>query len=348
MRPAAPSRVLLTTDCVGGVWRFSSGLAEALAAAGAEVTLVTLGPAPSVAQAGELSQRIELIVTDFALEWMDPTGRDLLRTHEGLADIAADVQPDVVHLGSYRDALARWRAPVVITAHSCVETWFCACRGGPPEEDEWSIYADNVRRGLDAAAAWTAPTRAFCRDVEAIYRLRRPGIPIHNGSVMQDTICPKRPFILSAGRLWDEAKNIGALTSIAASLPWTVCIAGDTGSRPTSKAGLRNVVVCGKLQHSALRSLMSAAGIYAAPARYEPFGLAILEAAQSGCALVLGATATLRELWEGAAIFVDPDRESELRDALEHLCNDDAARRRLQRAAPARAPRNSKETMLHQ
>ena len=34
------------------------------------------------------------------------------------------------------------------------------------------------------------------------------------------------------------------------------------------------------------------------PARYEPFGLSILEAALSGCALVLGDLPSLRELWD--------------------------------------------------
>ena len=39
-------------------------------------------------------------------------------------------------------------------------------------------------------------------------------------------------------------------------------------------------------------------------ALYEPFGLAVLEAAQAGCALVLSDIPTFRELWDGAALFV--------------------------------------------
>ena len=45
------------------------------------------------------------------------------------------------------------------------------------------------------------------------------------------------------------------------------------------------------------------AAIFARPARYEPFGLAILEAAQAGCALVLGDIPSLRELWADAALL---------------------------------------------
>ena len=44
--------------------------------------------------------------------------------------------------------------------------------------------------------------------------------------------------------------------------------------------------------------------IFVSAARYEPFGLAVLEAAQAGCALVLSDIPTFRELWDGAALFV--------------------------------------------
>ena len=43
------------------------------------------------------------------------------------------------------------------------------------------------------------------------------------------------------------------------------------------------------------------APIFVSVARYEPFGLSVLEAAQAGCALVLSDIPTFRELWDGAA-----------------------------------------------
>ena len=52
---------------------------------------------------------------------------------------------------------------------------------------------------------------------------------------------------------------------------------------------------------------MGRAAIYALPARYEPFGLSILEAALSGCALVIGDIPSLREIWADAALFVPSD-----------------------------------------
>ncbi len=80
---------------------------------------------------------------------------------------------------------------------------------------------------------------------------------------------------------------------------------------------------------------MGEAAIFAHPARYEPFGLAVLEAAMAGCALVLGDIPTLRELWDGAAVFVAPGRPDRLGEALAALAADEAGCRALGEARAA-------------
>ena len=91
---------------------------------------------------------------------------------------------------------------------------------------------------------------------------------------------------------------------------------------------------------------MAEAAIFVAPARYEPFGLAVLEAAASGCALVLGDIPTLRELWDGAAMFVAPDSPEALRDTLLRLIDDEALRTELQSAAGERARAYGRDRMV--
>jgi glycosyltransferase involved in cell wall biosynthesis len=71
---------------------------------------------------------------------------------------------------------------------------------------------------------------------------------------------------------------------------------------------------------------MRDAAIYALPARYEPFGLSALEAALSGCALVLGDLPSLREIWGDAALYVVPDDDRGLHEALRWLIANDARR----------------------
>jgi glycogen synthase len=87
------------------------------------------------------------------------------------------------------------------------------------------------------------------------------------------------------------------------------------------------------------------AAIYALPARYEPFGLSILEAAQRGCALVLGDIESLRENWTGAAVFVPPDDVDELGRTIRRLIAEPETRRALGSTARRRARRFSAQKM---
>src|SRR3954466_2484695 len=155
------TRILMTTDAVGGVWTYATGLARALCDNGHLVTLVVMGPAPRREQVRSLQNiaDLEIEVTDLALEWRDPTGSDISRAREALSRIAKRVQPDVVHLNSFREAEFDLPAPVLVAAHSCVWSWSQACRGGRPAEAEWELYAASVASGLDAADAWVAPTK---------------------------------------------------------------------------------------------------------------------------------------------------------------------------------------------
>jgi glycosyltransferase involved in cell wall biosynthesis len=143
--------------------------------------------------------------------------------------------------------------------------------------------------------------------------------------------------VFSAGRLWDAAKNIGVLAAAAERVGLPVYVAGeralDTARAPAS-ASLR---LLGSLSPGSVADWMSRAAIYAAPALYEPFGLAILEAALAGCALVLADIPSLRESWRGAALFVDPRDPVALARAIDNLRDDVRVTRELGRAAQVRA-----------
>jgi glycogen synthase len=101
----------------------------------------------------------------------------------------------------------------------------------------------------------------------------------------------------------------------------------------------------GVLDRAEMAERLGAAAIFAAPARYEPFGLGVLEAAASGCALALGDIASLRETWDGAAVFLPPNDAAAWRDALSSLIADEARRAALAAAARRRAAAFSRERM---
>jgi glycosyltransferase involved in cell wall biosynthesis len=140
--------------------------------------------------------------------------------------------------------------------------------------------------------------------------------------------------VLAAGRLWDEAKNIGAVCRAAALLADPVLVAGE-GILPDPMPP--NLHLLGRLDSDELAMQMAEAAVFAAPARYEPFGLAVLEAALSGCALVVGDIPTMRELWDGAACFVDPDDPDALASAIAPLLADAGAALSAGEAARGRA-----------
>ena len=338
MSLSAPNKVLMTTDAVGGVWTYSTGLASALASAGMEVHLVTLGPRPRQEKREMLwNPRVRLIESNLALEWQDPGGDDLPNARRFLEDLEDAIQPDLVHLNSFREATFDWLAPVVVVAHSCVNSWGLACNDTDfLSEPKWQHYTRAVAAGLDQAQAWVSPSRAF-HDV--IYGLYRPGSP---GTVIWNGIPPARPssnskrrFILAAGRLWDSAKNVSALARASKGLDWPVFVAGPRSDSPANDPG--ELTLIGDLPHSTLRARMQRAALFVSPARYEPFGLSVLEAASAGCALVLSDIPTFQELWSGAALFVDSTDDRALHEALSYLRADDRERARLQLAARKRS-----------
>jgi glycosyltransferase involved in cell wall biosynthesis len=331
--------VLATTDAVGGVWSYSLTLATALAAHGVRTTLAVLGPAPAPAQRAEAAAvpGLALLHGDYRLEWMDDPWDDVARAGAWLREVAAAVQPDVVHLNGYALAAEPWPAPVVVVAHSCVLSWWEAVRG-EPAPPTWDAYERVVARGVRAADLVVAPTRAMLSEVVRRYGVPRAAAVVHNAAPADAPAgIPKEPLVFCAARLWDEAKNVAALDAAAAHAPWPVYVAGDARRPGGASVELRHVTALGPLPRDATAAWMARASVYALPARYEPFGLSVLEAARARCALVLGDVASLRELWEGAAVFVAPGDHGALAATLARLAASPAERAALAAAACERA-----------
>jgi len=339
MPPAEPRRVLMTADAVGGVWTYALDLARALGARDVKVSLAILGPSPSAAQREEASVIPNLALHEHAclLEWMHDPWDDVARAGEWLLDLERTIQPDVVHLNVYAHAALPWAAPVLVVAHSCVLSWWRAVHGhdAPPS---WDRYALAVREGLAAASLVVAPSAAMLNELTCCYGpLPRTRVILNGRDPVAAGAVDKEPFVLTAGRLWDEAKNVDAVCAVAREIGWPVYVAGDAQGPGMEACRCEGVHSLGRLTSAALRQWMNRASIYAFPARYEPFGLSVLEAAQAGCALVLGDIRSLREIWRDAALFVAPGNRRMLASALARLIDDGDARRVLSERARTRA-----------
>jgi glycosyltransferase involved in cell wall biosynthesis len=176
--------------------------------------------------------------------------------------------------------------------------------------------------------------------------LRRHYGPFRHSRVIYNARDPKlfsaegkARLVFASGRLWDEAKNLQAVEAIAPQLAWPIYLAGENRSPDGGEALAGNTRYLGRLAQPEIAHWFSRAAIFLHPARYEPFGLCVLEAALSGCAMVLGDIPSLRELWEGAAEFVDPEDHAGLQRAVTGLIENPDYRHRLGGAAQALAGR---------
>jgi glycogen(starch) synthase len=332
-------RVLMTADAVGGVWTYAMDLAAALAARGVHVTLAVMGPPMREAQHADAVRRgIDVVQEPFRLEWMQDPWADVERAGPWLMSLADRIGADLVHLNGFCHAALPWRLPTVVVAHSCVRTWWRGVHGDPAPRG-WDTYSERVADGLRRATAVVAPTRALLAEVEAEYGVSAAFTVIPNGcsAVERRASGAKEPMVFSAGRLWDEAKNFEAVSAAARQVSWPIYLAGEVEG-PTRCFVPSGVVRClGRLDSEGMREWYGRASIYALPARYEPFGLSIVEAASAGCALVLGDIRTLRENWTGAAVFVPADNRRALATAIESLIKDARRRVELGRLARERA-----------
>ncbi len=329
----------MTTDTVGGVWTFCADLTRQLASCGVSVTLATLGGAPSAGQMADLDgiAGLQVVASDHPLEWMDDPWEGVEASGRWLLDIERQTQPDLVHLNTLAHGALPWRAPVLLSAHSCVLSWWRAVKH-EPAPPSWEQYAQCVKRSLQAAGLVVTPSQALLEALRLHYGSPHVACVVPNGrDGARFTPGAKEPLVFAAGRLWDEAKNIAAVARLAERVPWPVHVAGEERSPDGRAFEAGGLHLLGKLPPDKLAAWLARAAIFVSPAYYEPFGLGILEAGLSGCALVLGDIASLREIWtDESAIFVPPDDADALADAARGLMADPERLRELgQRARHA-------------
>ena len=315
-------KILMTTDTVGGVWTYTLELCKALQEEPISIYLAAMGGLPDENQENQVRQlpNVTLYKSKYKLEWMQDPWDDLRKAKKWITSIYHTVIPDIVHFNNYAQLENFWQAPIITVYHSCVETWWQAVKG-TTAPSSWKRYMELVRDSLNASDVVVSPTRALLQKASEAHYNTTPSQVIANGHDPVSTKeIKKEKIIFCTGRIWDEAKNLQSLCNIAAALPWPVYVAGDDINPNTGeKAILDNVYFLGKLSAKDTLDWMRRASIFVSPTKYEPFGLAILEAALAGCALTISKLDTLEEVWEENAVFFDPDHPRETLQAIMQL-----------------------------
>ena len=214
--------ILMTADAVGGVWHYALNWRRHSPACGhrddpRRARAAAIGRA---AQARSLARNgVELVDTG-----RRSTGWRPMRPRCGRP--ASPLLGSRARAGRHRPAqparARRRRAfpvPVVVVAHSCVATWWEAVRGARLPADSTG-GPRSPRAGWRGADAVVAPQPGLRRDARraamALPRRRRgpqrPHAARSAGAPRSDD------FAFTAGRLWDEGKNVAALDRAAARL----------------------------------------------------------------------------------------------------------------------------------
>lgn len=342
----------MTTDAVGGVWQYSIDLAAALAGSGWRTTLAVLGPQPSPEQKRQIETiaGAELVMPDLPLDWLAKSAHSVERAATELAALAQQIEADLAHCNApaYAGA-AEWPVPVVAAAHGCVATWWDDVRQSPLDAAfDW--HRELVRRGLLAADAVIAPSRAFAETLRRTYTLPFTPAAVHNGRHTRPVASAAHPAAeaLTAGRLWDAAKNAIVLDRAAAAAKTPILAAGALRGPHGETFAPAHLQALGQVDEAELAALLARRPVFVSAATFEPFGLAVLEAAAAGCALVLSDIPTFRELWGGAAVFVPAADAAGFARAVDTIAADAPRRDELGRKAAARASRYTPEACAAQ
>ncbi|WP_263418619.1 glycosyltransferase family 4 protein [Terriglobus albidus] len=345
-------RILMTTDTVGGVWTFTRELVQGYLEAGCEVLLVSFGGRPSALQMVTCEEllhkshrRFRYIPSELPLEWMTENGLVQDQAFPLLRSLAEDFGPQVIHSSQYCFGGLSDMVPTIVTAHSDVLSWAAACRKEELPASAWlHNYMHLVEHGLKKATAIVAPTYWMAQELERRFGYGSEAEVITNGRLLEcDCAGPKAMQMITVGRIWDEAKGIHTLNDVTFPIPYVIA-----GSRQHESNRLQRIpggaTVLGPISAMEIIKLFSMSSIYLCSSIYEPFGLAPLEAALCGCALLLRDIPSLREVWQDAATyFSDP---SELPALVSELSSDIEKLQKLQDAARNRAQLFNREQMV--
>ncbi|MDB5073923.1 MAG: glycosyl transferase family 1, partial [Chloroflexi bacterium] len=343
-------RVLITTSADTEMWHYTSTLADDLATThGVETLLVSLGGKPSADQLSMVrvglrtgGGSIELEHQDFPLEQDVAPVEQYATARQVLLDLALRWRTHVLHANEYHlGEVGNNGMPVLVVAHNDLCSRRVALEGEtPPLVD--SSYLSLVKKGLAAASSVVAPTTFMADslsrwlDYHGVVRIIPNGIAEHRGGMAS----VRTIGVVMAGRLWDPAANLECYQVAASKLSDRSFVAvgptappGKTG-KPLADNPIR---FTGVIPDVELRQLLGSARLFVSPAFYDPNGLAVTEAAYSGCCLVLSDIPAYRALWEDAAVYFDPRDPSALCDRIGDLLENIAQRHTLAGLARDRA-----------
>ncbi len=305
----------MTSDTQGSVWSYSLELSRALSGHGIRVSLSTFGHALSKEQRRDAARvpRLALFESELPMAEVTNAVTDFTKSHTFLTELEHKLKPDIIQLNEFNFGSLRFKAPVVIVAHS---------EGSPSTSASiWQMRRE-LTPILQSADLVIFPTRAALEEAKLAYQLTTPCKVIPYFRRIADyRTASKQRYVFSAGDRNDAAAVMTAIEAAAGELHWPVISMqerGITGGVP-SRPGARPL-------SPRIADQLSKAAIYCQPAPDQRADISVLEGALSRCALVIADVPGLRENWNNCALFVPQNDTEILKRNLQMLIADDKLR----------------------
>lgn len=325
-------RVAHITDCylprTGGIELQVRGLAHAQLAAGLEPFVVTATPANErqASIPGELDEGVPVHRLSVRLPSQLPVSPYV---NGRLRELLIAQRADVVHVHGGSISPFAWPAlrtavkagfPAVVTVHSVWAQWaglFGAVNsisGWRKWSVQWTAVSDVAAKDLRRALGGSVPVAVLPNGID-LSRWRPDGNDNWSPPGDGTEAAKDRPFTVVSVARFAPRKRMRPLVDILEdaraavpqSIPMRAVLIGDGPDRNRVQRILQRqqmtwVECVGWRNHDQIRSLYNRADAFIAPARYESFGIAALEARTFGLPVV-----TLTE--SGTASFIGNGRE---------------------------------------
>jgi glycogen(starch) synthase len=352
----------------GGLGRHVHALAEAQAAAGHDVVVLTQHPGDAGLALDETVNGVrvvrvphdssEITMQDEFLAWVIALGHAMTRT--GIA-LGRTWRPEVVHAHDWvvahaaANLRAAYEVPIVATMHA---TEAGRHQGWLPNQFSKAIHTVEWWLTFEARRVITC-SQHMSWEVTRLFELPpgkvdviANGIDLAEWTVTDAEVAGAReqwgshgPMMLFSGRLeWEKGVHtlIEAMPRLRRRFPGLRLVVVGRGTQQEMLVDLarrlrvsRSVVFTGWLTEGGLRAVSGAADVAVVPSVYEPFGLVALEAAALGTPLVVSDTGGLAEIvthGETGVTFPALDAAA-LADAVTAVLRNDVLARRVVRQA---------------
>jgi glycogen(starch) synthase len=320
-------KILFTVDPLGAGWSHTAMIARALARRDEDILLMSFGAEPSPGRRAE-AEADGVRLVHIPIHGPSTDSVFIATARDALKMMVDEWQPAVVQIDRCAFGDLDLEVPKLLTV--AADRTARVSRGRGP-----------ARKGLLGADAVVSPTRALAEEISRRFEYRRPISVIQPGIEMGDLPVSvtatrrSKAGVMFYGRVDEKADGFDLLLDSTRLLGGEVPLRiGGEGVRPLLPGWVTDAGFFGAEERAVA---FGRAEIAVLPSRDEPFGLLSIEAALSGCALLLSDIPTYRELWHGAAVLVKPEDPRALADALQSLLADARRRDECARLCRARA-----------